>query len=290
LLAILIVTVLSACASATPAPTATSVPNIAPTETSAPTIAPTATATSIPSPQEWKGSTIDLNGANSQTWSIYIDQVNGTTFTGRTSYTQYGDINAMEGQYIQDFGDETQQAKWSYFEDYKNGNLSGAWIKFHETKVLQNASGGANISGVYYAHIQSDGTMVGFFFESDDASAKIPSYKIKLTLVQPAAAAASFPTVVPSNLHSGSGATQVTLEITNDSSVTLKVFWVDQDGNEKPYGDIASGKTFTQGTYSTDAWRVKDAAGNLLLEYVMTEKTTQTIVFAANSTVSTPAP
>ena len=194
-LVILIAISLSACGSPAPAPTATAEPTLAPTNTPAPTdtpaptelptIAPTVTATPNPYPQEWTGTT--TGDGNSQKMIVYIDEGNGTSFTGRTSYPDYGDMNAMQGQYINPFDDTTQQAKWSQFADFNNGSQGGIWLKFNETKILINKSGGANTAGVYYAVIQKDGTMTGFFFNSDDPATKTPAYVIELTLVQAAA-------------------------------------------------------------------------------------------------------
>jgi hypothetical protein len=50
--------------------------------------------------------------------------------------------------------------------------------------------------------------------------------------------------------------------VTNKTDSPLKVFWIDFEGKEVPYGEIAPGKTLAQNqTYSTHVWEVKDATG-----------------------------
>ena len=47
--------------------------------------------------------------------------------------------------------------------------------------------------------------------------------------------------------------------VTNKTDAALKVYWVDFDGKEVPYGEIAPGATFTQyQTYSTHVWEIKN--------------------------------
>jgi hypothetical protein len=71
-------------------------------------------------------------------------------------------------------------------------------------------------------------------------------------------------------LRSGTGNTPVTLNFVNDSDETLHLFWVNNVGNEEAFGKIAPQSTLQQGTYNTHAWRVRDAAGNVVTEIVAT--------------------
>jgi WD40 repeat protein len=91
-------------------------------------------------------------------------------------------------------------------------------------------------------------------------------------------------------LRSGDGGVEVTLEITNRTTETLYLFWVDSDGVELAYGEIAPNTTFTQGTFANHAWRVRDQAGNVILEFIATGQTMQKFEIAADKTVTTPTP
>lgn len=59
--------------------------------------------------------------------------------------------------------------------------------------------------------------------------------------------------------------------VTNKTDSPLKVYWIDFDGKEVPYGDIAPGKTLAQyQTYSTHVWEVKDATGTIGFKFMPT--------------------
>jgi WD40 repeat protein len=104
--------------------------------------------------------------------------------------------------------------------------------------------------------------------------------------------AVTLPTSTPdaSVLRSGTGSVPVRLEILNKTAEALTVYWVDFDGLEQLLGDLVPNIPFVQDTYSTHAWRVRDQAGNLILEYVDTELPQQKLEIAADKTVVTPAP
>ena len=164
---ILIAISLGACGSPVPAPTA---------------VPPTSTATPFPFPEEWKG-TFTYVGSEGFSMIVYIDDVTGTTFTGRTAYPSFGDTYEMEGYFVDDFGDEAQQIKWSHFENFKSGDKSGPWLKFTETKVLVDRSGSTSLRHPFYAHIREDGVMIGFCFENDLPSTTEPLGEFEIALV-----------------------------------------------------------------------------------------------------------
>ncbi|MGX9714621.1 VHL beta domain-containing protein [Janthinobacterium lividum] len=57
-----------------------------------------------------------------------------------------------------------------------------------------------------------------------------------------------------------SNSTPARFIVTNRTDSPLKVYWIDFDGKEVPYGKIAPGKALAQNqTYGTYAWKVKDA-------------------------------
>ncbi|MBI5954966.1 MAG: hypothetical protein HY865_25185 [Chloroflexi bacterium] len=161
----------------TPEPTATPIPSPTPT----PTLEPTAVPTMVVLPQEW-------NGTVEQTpkWTIGIiflmEKMDGNAFTGRTFWTNtsgYTTILKMNGEYVTDFGDEVEQARWNNLEDYKNGDRNGAWLKWTETEVIDGYAD-SGLNGWFYAHIREDGDMVAvFFYNEKETVAEAAKYVFK---------------------------------------------------------------------------------------------------------------
>jgi hypothetical protein len=143
----------------TPEPTATA------TLIPSPTLEPTAVPTIVLLPQQWNGTYTYPQGAK-QNISLLIEKMKGTTFTGKMIWQSFGKYRGatlkMNGEYITDFGNQVEQAKWNNLEDYKDGDKSGTWLKWTETEVI--AGGNYTTNGWYYAHIREDGTMVAVYF------------------------------------------------------------------------------------------------------------------------------
>jgi hypothetical protein len=153
-----------------------------PTETPAPLDTPTAATTPIIFPQQWNG-IYRQTGFDSTSISILLEDLNGLTFTGRmvwTGGTNYrGAITKISGEYVTDFSDAKEQAKWEKHPDYANGDRDGTWIKWTETGFI--AGGGYTLGGWYYGHIGSDGSMTGIYFLNDQiTSLATDSWKLKL--------------------------------------------------------------------------------------------------------------
>ena len=91
-------------------------------------------------------------------------------------------------------------------------------------------------------------------------------------------------------LQSGNGSVLVTLVFKNNAKSPIDVYWVDFDGKEQKYFSVAPEKSAEQGTYSTHAWRVRDLAGNIVMDYVATDETRQTIEISADSVVAIELP
>jgi len=151
---------LAAMPTGTPTPTNTPAPTNTPIET--PTFVPTATATYIPVPQQWNGYIKYSQGWGTQSISLLIEEIDGTSFSGKMIWQSFnkfrGAILKMNGEYITDFGDSLEQSKWNYHEDYKKGDRSGTWLKWTETEILDGRY--YTVNGWYYAHIREDRTMV----------------------------------------------------------------------------------------------------------------------------------
>ncbi|HNB85163.1 MAG TPA: protein kinase [Anaerolineales bacterium] len=157
-------------------------PTAKPSDTPIPQVTPTNTAVPILLPQQWNG-TYRQAGFNSTPISIVIEKMNGQTFTGKmvwTGGTNYrGAITVIEGEFVTDFGDATEQAKWNKHLDYQNGDRDGIWIKWTETKFV--SGGGYTLGGWYYGHVGKDGSMTGIYFLNDQASSYAnDSWKLKL--------------------------------------------------------------------------------------------------------------
>jgi hypothetical protein len=92
--------------------------------------------------------------------------MSGTTFTGKMIWQSYsnskGAILKMNGEFITDFGDELEQARWNNLEDYKNGDKDGTWLRWTETELIEGAN--YTVNGWYYAHIRENGKMVAVYF------------------------------------------------------------------------------------------------------------------------------
>ena len=94
--------------------------------------------------------------------------------------------------------------------------------------------------------------------------------------VAPAATETLAATETP-RLRSGDGSEPVTLTFTNRSNETLTLYWVDFEGSEQPFGELALAATLEQETTGTHAWRLRDEAGNVIAEFAATEEKEQVI-------------
>jgi len=150
----------------TPSPVpSTSTPEATATPVPSPTLEPTAVPTIPVLPQQWNG-TYTYPTGEIQRISLLIEKMTGTTFRGKMIWQSYGSskgaILKMNGEYITDFGDEVEQARWNNLEDYKNGGKDGTWLRWTETELIDGAN--YTVNGWYYAHIREDGTMVAVYF------------------------------------------------------------------------------------------------------------------------------
>ena len=88
-----------------------------------------------------------------------------------------------------------------------------------------------------------------------------------------------------SAIRSGDGSAEVQLTITNRSSETVEVVWVDFDGVESPFLQLAASQSESITTYSTHAWRIYDSAGSLLGEFIATDEPQQAYEITAGREV-----
>ncbi|MFZ1043315.1 MAG: hypothetical protein WCA79_14690 [Anaerolineales bacterium] len=200
-IAILMMVILSACgtsaptaapapttapvvAQATTAPTITALPTEVPaaTPTSAPTMAasptevPAVTATLAPTsaptgsvaitaPQEWDGYYRQAKSGHSLDIQLFIKKITGTTFTGTMWWRYYAQTSTetkVQGDIITDVASATEQNRWAFNPDF-NTDKSGTWLRWTETDYLVG-TGYQGLNGWYYAHIRSDGQLLGIYF------------------------------------------------------------------------------------------------------------------------------
>jgi hypothetical protein len=73
------------------------------------------------------------------------------------------------------------------------------------------------------------------------------------------------------SLNSNTGTTYT---ITNHTSVTLTLFWLNFQGQRVKYFDLAPGTTKSQGTFVTHPWVVADPHGSCLRLFLVTDPAT----------------
>ena len=161
-----------------PVPTATPLPptnlpataTLASTATAIPTNTPEPlpTPTLVILPQQWNGF-YNQAGIGKIVITVMLDKMDGNTFVGKMFWTGTanfrGAITKINGEFVQDFGDATEQAKWGNHPDYKNGDRSGTWLKWTEVGFVNGS--GYTLGGWYYGHIQENGKMVGIYYLND---------------------------------------------------------------------------------------------------------------------------
>ena len=68
-----------------------------------------------------------------------------------------------------------------------------------------------------------------------------------------------------SKIHpSSNGGASAPIRFTNPTGAQVLLFWVDTQGNKKPFGVIKAGETKSIGTYARHVWAVEDPTGKLL--------------------------
>ena len=73
---------------------------------------------------------------------------------------------------------------------------------------------------------------------------------------------------VPDGLKSTAASLQLNLQITNSLSETIKLYWVNYDGNAVLYGNVTSGNEISQGTYGTHPWLITTTSDELIAYFV----------------------
>jgi hypothetical protein len=91
-------------------------------------------------------------------------------------------------------------------------------------------------------------------------------------------------------VRSGNGSAEVQLVITNQTSETLEIMWVNFEGVEEPFLSLSPSQVETITSYSTHVWRVYDGAGNLIGEFTLTEDAEQYYAILADKTLASVPP
>lgn len=72
---------------------------------------------------------------------------------------------------------------------------------------------------------------------------------------------------------------QTEIFLANASGLTLRVEWIDFDGEAKAYGTVRPGGHFRQQTFTGHVWRMSDAQSGRALHYFITPKASGQLVF-----------
>jgi hypothetical protein len=87
------------------------------------------------------------------------------------------------------------------------------------------------------------------------------------------------PLAVNCNLRSVSGTQVATITFVNQSSRAVRVYWLNYKGQEVFYSQLASGQSYSQPTYLTHPWCVRDASsGEAVFAITATEKTQTAVI------------
>ena len=82
----------------------------------------------------------------------------------------------------------------------------------------------------------------------------------------PPSAVATAPSVVATpNLRSVLGTTAVNVTFENPTARAVRVYWVDYEGREIFYQELAPRTSYEQATYATHPWRVREVGTNTLV-------------------------
>lgn len=85
-------------------------------------------------------------------------------------------------------------------------------------------------------------------------------------------------TPIPKIRPSINGGAAAPIRFTNPSGATVRLFWVDTQGNKKPYGAIKAGEAKSIGTYARHVWAVEDESGRTLGVWEATDSSNEAIV------------
>lgn len=83
---------------------------------------------------------------------------------------------------------------------------------------------------------------------------------------------------VASLYRSGSGRAATSIEFANHSAQAIQVYWIDYQGQHRPYATLRPGQSYVQGTYVTHLWLVTDTGGRCLGIYLATTEPGRAVV------------
>ncbi|MBK9782533.1 MAG: TIR domain-containing protein [Anaerolineales bacterium] len=87
-------------------------------------------------------------------------------------------------------------------------------------------------------------------------------------------------------LKSGSSSVEEDLNIVNKTDKVTKVSWINFEGGEEAFLELAPGESAELSTFETHAWRFRDPAESLIYEYVATDQAVQEITINTDLTVT----
>ncbi len=89
-------------------------------------------------------------------------------------------------------------------------------------------------------------------------------------------------------LKSQGGNTETVIIIVNNTEAEIAYYWVDYEGSQISYGEIAPGDFANQHTYAGHVWLIKDASGRNLTVFRTVEKTGRALIEEASKVKESP--
>lgn len=164
----------------TPLPTYTPFPSQV-VEATATTEAPPPSATSpITQPSgpaftasQWSGTLVSSWYSFKVAMIMIVEKVSDTTFTGKMSWrignkAECTALMAINGEIFTDISTASEQNRWAFHPDFISGDKSGTWLRW--TQIENRGSdrcGTPPVGDWWYAHIRSDGHLIGIWFFND---------------------------------------------------------------------------------------------------------------------------
>lgn len=185
---------------------------------------------------------------------------------------------------------DTEKGKEVYKYDGNIDESRSVAFSLDGTKVLTASMDGVTKEFIVDFNTLKDIALSSYELEpltNEECQRYVKRDNCALNLVASAPVAGGSGTPTTPTLRSGDGTTPVTLVIENNTELDVDVFWIDFDGLERPYFNLAPGDVVEQGTYSTHIWRVRDLDGSIVMDYTVAEEPRQTMEITGDANSGT---
>jgi len=116
-------------------------------------------------PSQWNGSFLEPWGAR-VSMSLVIEKVTGATFSAKMNwrFSTCSALMSLTGEIIDNISTASEQSRWALHPDFRSGDTGGIWLRWTQLETLSGANCYVNTGDWWYAHIRSDGHMIGMRF------------------------------------------------------------------------------------------------------------------------------